>query len=220
MALLVSLAAAMTTAAISGDEHSPTGPQRTELTYSTLGSRLDQLVAQVQVGQASPQEAAEDSLIHQDESVAVTIHLSGHLPNLVQFLDDNGGDPRNVGRDYIEGYVPVTLLGQLSEQPGVLRVREIVPPLASQIPQQIIGHGPPVHGSVAWNDEGYSGQGVKVGVIDAGFDGFRDLMGTELPATVRARCYTGIALAVPLLEVCETVSYVIGVFTRFGDHGT
>ena len=45
-------------------------------------------------------------------------------------------------------------------------------------------------------------------------------MGTELPATVRARCYTGIALAVPLLEVCETVSYVIGVFTRFGDHGT
>ena len=41
----------------------------------------------------------------------------------MQFLQDNGGDPRNVGEDYIEAYVPVTLLGAVSEQPGVIRVR-------------------------------------------------------------------------------------------------
>ena len=33
-----------------------------------------------------------------------------------------------MGEDYIEAYVPVTLLGELSHQPGVLRVREIIPP--------------------------------------------------------------------------------------------
>ena len=32
------------------------------------------------------------------------------------------------GYDYVEAYVPVTLLGQLSEQPGVIRVQPIAPP--------------------------------------------------------------------------------------------
>ena len=47
---------------------------------------------------------------------------------MVKLLEDNGGSPRNVGEDYIEAYVPVTLLGQLSERTGVLRVRAITPP--------------------------------------------------------------------------------------------
>ena len=47
---------------------------------------------------------------------------------MVAFLEENGGDLRNVGEDYIEAYVPVMLLGPASEQPGVLRVREIIPP--------------------------------------------------------------------------------------------
>ena len=47
---------------------------------------------------------------------------------MVAFLGENGGDPRNVGEDYIEAYVPVTLLGTASEQPDVLRVREIILP--------------------------------------------------------------------------------------------
>ena len=43
----------------------------------------------------------------------------------MSFLESRGISPRNVGEDYIEAYVPVTLLGQASEQPGVLRVRAI-----------------------------------------------------------------------------------------------
>ena len=47
---------------------------------------------------------------------------------------------------------------------------------------------------MAWNQAGFSGQGIKVGVIDAefGFNDFRGLMGTELPSTVQARCYTDV----------------------------
>ena len=59
----------------------------------------------------------------------------------------------------------------------------------SQINQQIPGNGPPVHGVTAWHEAGYTGEGVKVGVIDAGFEGIQALMGTEIPATVTGRCY-------------------------------
>ena len=115
-----------------------------------------------------------------------------------------------MGEDYIEAYVPVTLLGLLSEQPGVLRVREIVPPQPGQSSQSIAGHGPRVHGSPTWNRAGYSGQGIEVGVIDLGFESFRQFMGTELPATVEARCYTDVGLFTENLADCEVDS----------DHGT
>ena len=94
------------------------------------------------------------------------------------------------------------LLGPLSEQSGVLRVREIVPPQPTQISQQIIGNGPAVHGSQAWNRAGYSGQNVKVGIIDD-FRGLSGLMGTEAPSTVVARCYTDIGVFTENLADCE-----------------
>ena len=56
------------------------------------------------------------------------MHLSNNVDGLVSFLENKDGSPRKVGEDYIEAYVPVTLLGQASEQPGVLRVRAITHP--------------------------------------------------------------------------------------------
>ena len=111
-----------------GQDHALPLLEKTELKYPSLGSRLDQLVDSVEQGKATAEDAAADSPVRRGPAVAVTIHLSGNVDVVVQFLEGNGGDPRNVGEDYIEAYVPVTLLGQLSEQPGVIRVREIVPP--------------------------------------------------------------------------------------------
>ena len=191
-----------------GQQQAPPIPEKAELSYPNLGSRLDQLVASVEAGQATVQDAALNSPVHFGESVAVTIYLSGNVDDVVSFLEDNGGDPRNVGEDYIEAYVPVTLLGQVSDQPGVIRVREIVPPQPVQTFQRITGHGPAVHGSQAWNQAGYSGQGVKVGIIDLGFRGLTSLMGTELPATVQARCYTDMGVFTENLADCEAVEPV------------
>ena len=187
-----------------GDDSLPTLPEKPELKYPNLGSNLDQLVASVEKGEVSAKEAAEDAPVHREASVAVTIYLSGNVDDVVKFLEDNGASPRNVGEDYIETYVPLSLLGQVSEQPGVIRVREIVPPQAAQIAQQVAGHGPPVHGSTAWNQAGFSGQGIKVGVIDSnfGFNDFMGLMGTELPSTVQARCYTDVGRFTSNLSDC------------------
>ena len=80
-------------------------------TYPNLGSHLDQLAARVEEGEATAQDAASDAPVHSGGSVAVTIYLSGNGDEVVKFLEDNGGDPRNVGEDYIEAYVPVSLLG-------------------------------------------------------------------------------------------------------------
>ena len=110
------------------DNQAPPIPDKGELKYPNLGSRLDELVASVEAGDATAEQAASGAAMHSGASVAVTIYLSGGVDEVVAFLEDNGGDPRNVGEDYIEAYVPVTLLGPASEQPGVLRVREIVPP--------------------------------------------------------------------------------------------
>ena len=111
-----------------GDDQALPIPDKGELKYPNLGSRLDELVASVEAGQTTAQEAAEEAAVHSGALVAVTIYLSGGVDEVVAFLEENGGDARNVGEDYVEAYVPVTLLGPVSEQPGVLRVREIVPP--------------------------------------------------------------------------------------------
>ena len=213
--LAISLGVATPNVYGGGDDTLPTLPEKPELKYPNLGSNLDQLVASVEEGETSAKEATEDAPVHQEASVAVTIYLSGNVDEVVKFLEDNGGSPRNVGEDYIEAYVPVSLLGQVSERTGVIRVREIAPPQAAQIAQQVAGHGPPVHGSTAWNQAGFGGQGVKVGVIDTefSFNDFRGLMGTELPSTVQARCYTDVGRFTSNLADCGNA--ILG-----NNHGT
>ena len=164
--------------------------EKAELNRPKLGSALDDLVTRLEAGVLSPEEAAREAPLHLGESVAVTIDLSGSVEDVVSFLEDNGGSTIVIGGTYIEALVPVGLLVETAEQPGVTRVRVIQPPQSNQsAPETIVGNGPAVHGSTAWNEAGYRGQGVRVGIIDNGFDGFGDLMGTELPQTVVARCY-------------------------------
>ncbi len=109
-------------------ESAPSIPNKGKLKYPNLGSRLNQLVTSMEEGQTTSVEAAAGASVHSGESVPVTIHLSGSVGDVVAYLEENGADLRNEGEDYIEAYVPVALLGPVSERPGVIRVREIVPP--------------------------------------------------------------------------------------------
>ena len=61
-----------------------------------------------------------------------------------------------------------------------------------------------IHGAKAWNDAGYKGQGVKIGIIDIGFEQFSNYQGTEVPSTVEAMCYTSAGQHSNLLSDCET----------------
>ena len=101
---------------------------------------------------------------------------------------------------FIEAEVPVSLLAHASEQPGVIVVKPIVPPQPAQF--SVGGQGATAHGAIAWHSAGYRGQGVKVGVIDLGFQGFSGLQGSELPSSVQARCYTSSSSSSSLLSSC------------------
>jgi len=48
----------------------------------------------------------------------------------------------------------------------------------------VVSEGASVMGTDAWNLQGYSGEGVKVAILDLGFMGYSSLLGTELPSSV------------------------------------
>ena len=177
-------------------------PPKADLKYPEVGSRLNDIVSRVEAGEISAEEAANEAPIHRGDSVGVTILLSGNVDGVVRFLEDNDGANIRAGGDYIEAYVPVLVLVETSQQPGVLQVRLIQPPGETQGTSQVVGNGPAVHGSPSWNQAGYTGRGIKVGVIDVGFWGLDDLLGTELPAIVQARCYTDVGQQTRNLSDC------------------
>ena len=46
------------------------------------------------------------------------------------------------------------------------------------------------HGADKWHEAGFKGAGVKIGIIDFGFGGMEDYIGTEVPDPVGVRCYS------------------------------
>ncbi len=116
-----------------GDLQGLTLPQ-TPQKYPRLDSFLSQLVADYEAGRLSAQDATSQAPSGSQTGIAVTVYTAGDVAALRQWLASNGGDPRNVGQSYIEAYVPVGLLGLLSQQPGVNQVRAIIPPVAHRAP--------------------------------------------------------------------------------------
>ncbi|MDE3000995.1 MAG: leucine-rich repeat domain-containing protein [Gemmatimonadota bacterium] len=183
-----------------------TVPEKTELKHPKVGSALDELIAGVEAGAISEEEAAQQTPLYRGKSVAVTIYVSSNVDGLVNLLEANEVSPRNAGEDYIEAFVPVLLLRDISGLAGVQHVRPIIvsqPPQAG--PQRINGDGPAVHGSLDWNEAGLNGQDIKVGIIDNGFIGLSEHLGHELPEEIEARCYrTDNDLPSTKLQDCET----------------
>ena len=111
------------------DKQSRPIPEKKELQYPKLGSALNELATTPKDEAPSPQEAGEQASANNGRSIAVTIYVSHNIDGIKSFLEKNEADLRNSGPDYIEVYVPVSLLGELSEQDGVARVREIRGPM-------------------------------------------------------------------------------------------
>ena len=177
--------------------------------YPNMDSNLNLIAQQVETGRFTAQVAAANAPVSDGGSVAVTLYITeGYADAIAVYLESNGASPRNIGADYIEAYIPVSLLAEASEQEGVIRIRTIIPPQPAQ--GEIASDGLVAHGVPAWYLAGVRGQGVKIGIIDIGFEGFRELMGTELPTRVQARCYTGIGVFSSSLSDCEVNGDVHG----------
>ena len=172
--------------------------------YGNMDSMLNDLAQQVEDGVVSAEAAASSAPISDDESVAVTIHMeAGYADTVEQYLEDNGASPGNVGEEYIEAYVPVTLLGSLSQQDGVITVSTIIPP--KPLEEGFVGPGVAIHGADVWHLAGLKGEGVKIGVLDVGYLGFQELMGVEVPSeeNVHALCFNELGSPTEELRHCE-----------------
>ena len=133
--------------------------------------------------------------------VAVAVELAGAPDEVIRGrLRSAGLDLRGTWRRTIEGYVRASRLERLAATQGVIAVRAIRAPIADAF----VGPGPALHGAAAWQQAGFTGAGVKVGILDGGFDGFAARMGAELPASVRALCFPDLGASSSKLADCVT----------------
>ena len=150
----------------------------------------------------------------------LTIHTDN--PGAVlAFLRTHGIPHRNAGLDYVETSLPVALIASAAQLPGVSRVASYVPPHSGQ--SVLVGDVDEIalrlHQAHPWRDAGYDGAGVKVGVIDFGFDGLGfDILFGQLPPLDRIhfRCYRPITASPRVAHISsQPDSCQQGV-----DHGT
>ena len=131
--------------------------------------------------------------------IAVSVELTAEPGTAVRGrLQTAGLRLRGSWRRTIEGYVRPRDLERLAAVSGVATVRAIRAPIA----EAFIGPAPALHGATAWHQVGYAGRSVKVGILDSGFDGFAARQGSELPASVQARCFASLGSASPNLADC------------------
>ncbi|HET7377829.1 MAG TPA: S8 family serine peptidase, partial [Anaerolineae bacterium] len=78
-----------------------------------------------------------------------------------------------------------------------------------------------------WQAAGYKGRGIKIGVLDQGFDGYKNLLGRELPITVEVKSFvpgfgvdeTGINHGTAVAEIIHAVAPDAPLYFAYYDGG-
>ena len=152
--------------------------------YEKLGPKLNAMIEEWNAAEErqSAQLAREilaNAPYVQGDAVAVRILTSSRADGLRDFLNEGGGIIANDSGQVIEAYMPLSLGSAINARADVLSVGLIRPFTAD-----VVSEGTTAHNSPDWNTAGFTGTGVKVGIIDVGFSGFASLQGTELPVSV------------------------------------
>ncbi|MFL7793503.1 MAG: S8 family serine peptidase, partial [Anaerolineae bacterium] len=110
-------------------------------------------------------------------------------------LEEIGVVVTSAFRDQIGVAVPLALVKQTlaSDDPGAVfsDLTEMEHVIAVRLPRPWVPDDGPVEGegvelidADAWHSAGVTGAGVRIGVLDLGFEGYEDLLGEELPDDV------------------------------------
>ena len=87
----------------------------------------------------------------------------------------------------IQARITTDRLAAVAQSSAVSEVRAP----ALHVADSITGEGVAAINAPAWHSAGFTGSGVKVGIIDLGFAGYQALLGTELPASVTTETEAG-----------------------------
>ncbi len=111
----------------------------------------------------------------------------------VQIAAEHGNEmdiiiPRALMEQLAAANDPAALFAKLSGLEHIVRIKLPMPSINDQS-GGVDTESVPVIGADVWQAAGFTGKGVKVGVLDRGFDSYRSLLGTDLPAQVTARSF-------------------------------
>lgn len=151
--------------------------------------------------EAALQLARRRGLLTPDGNISLVLILDTeeHAP-LVDQLESVGITVVSAHRDRVNIAVPLTLIrAQLeTEEPGAIfkRLTELEHVIAVRLPERRVpdagateGEGVAIIGAQAWHLSGFTGAGIRIGVLDLGFYGYQDLLGVELPNDVTVKTF-------------------------------
>ncbi len=101
------------------------------------------------------------------------------LAKIESAIKQGRGQIEAVHQDKIQAIVPAGAIEDLAAMPEVAFIRRPSKPAFSQ--GNVIGEGIKITGAANWHQVGLKGKGVKLAIVDAGFLGYKSLLGTELP---------------------------------------
>jgi subtilisin family serine protease len=154
----------------------------------TLETSLQQLTVEAQRAVPQAEELASRLGMDWEEGrVCVVVETDGSLS--ASDVAHLGGEVllRADAFHLLEVEISAACLMELASLPGVKYVRTPYRPVP-----HILSEGVELSGALTWQQEGYSGQGIRVAVIDLGFKGLvAALSAGELANVVFTRDYTG-----------------------------
>ena len=147
--------------------------------HPKLGSRLDQLVAAYEKGDLSAFAQKSGIDVEGDWTRVVIEAVGGQEDEVMRIAEALGADVETSYKDLVQVGIPVAQVEALADDASVKLVRLPFKPIPS-----VISEGVSLINADDWHSAGFTGTGVKVGILDGGFSGYDSLLGTELPATV------------------------------------
>ncbi len=147
--------------------------------------------------------AKQRGILNDDDEIIMTLVLdTDDSAALIAELESEGVIIKDSFRHLVSIAIPVDLIEQKindEENPDLIidRIANLDHVIRIDLPDkavikqlgQIRGQGVGVTFANNWHEEGFTGQGVKVGVLDLGFGGYEALLGSELPENVTLKAF-------------------------------
>lgn len=152
-----------------------------------LDSGLNRLAATANDTMQFRAMAQQADIKIKDNRVRVTVECQPGQKEQGLELVRGAGEVESTYGDMVQALLPVNTVNALAENPAVRYIQLPYQP----VPAAIVSEGVSLIGADDWQTAGYDGSGVKVAVLDTGFQGYTALLGTELPATVTAQSFNG-----------------------------
>jgi len=181
------------------------------LTDPELDSAYKQFLVAYQEGgeEAALEVARRRGLFTPDGDVRVSLLLdtTDHTA-LVTQLQASGVTVIGAYDDRIDVAVPIELVkAQLqAEEPGAIfaQLTELEHVIAVRLPEPrvrdgsgIEGEGVDIVGADAWHQAGFTGAGLRIGILDLSFAGYKSLLGAELPDQVTVETFGSVDTSDP-----------------------